>query len=95
MPPWESPASEKCGHPLWKVRRWDVFRIFGLTPQTLRLSSVLPQMAVVLAILWLSDIAGFWIGRQARISLEELFGEDVKTKNRSGPRAAVRRPVLS
>ena len=33
------------------------------------------RIGIVMAILWLSDIAGFWIGRQARPDpLEELFG---------------------
>ena len=67
-----------------------LFRVFGLTPLSLRLSAKLPHMALcilgllilrrlwgsgvlstqattVAAILWLSDIAGFWIGRQARM----------------------------
>jgi hypothetical protein len=33
------------------------------------------RSAMVVVVLWLSDFAGFWIGRQARMeSLEELFG---------------------
>ena len=75
-----------------------IFHEFKVTPLSLRISSKLPRMAVmvlglvilrrlwgcgvvsatsglVVATLWLSDIAGFWIGRQARMeALEELFG---------------------
>jgi 4-amino-4-deoxy-L-arabinose transferase-like glycosyltransferase len=74
-----------------------IFRAFGLTPLSLRISSKIAHIAVcvlgllilrrlwqrgvfsgkasiVVALLWLSDLAGFWIGRQARMDpLEETL----------------------
>jgi hypothetical protein len=88
------PAS---GGPGFLLLQGAIFRTFGLTPLTLRISAKLSHMAVcilgllilrllwrrgvlggtaamVVAILWLTDLAGFWIGRQARMeSSEEML----------------------